>query len=571
MEQGTLLQNIFNNYEIRIFNEFNDLLSSDTAILEVLKYYEDICLRSDIIKEFEADIKNSNILKSLNKNISKFHINSGHRKNHNSIIALELLINKNIEKINFNKLKVEQCTFNDQVSNIEKNINMLLDYYDLFIAKNAVESGRYDIVLKDNTIKFTNKDYNKKYNIQGYIEKIIWRNKGKKLFNSTYDIGEKKYINSIYNELVDGLITLKPIDNLGVYSVHDFIGVWSILKYLSYVSIGAKLIICKNNINTILKHNIGGIRDFFDLIWDYVQNRIVGNNSHENSIGYINVDYVKSKAKDIFNIDNGLADKIIGDLMYKDTSFKFSLQEYPLLEVENGIAFSNYYINNEIAIEILMKKKSKSLYKGFYDKVHTEEIEPRICKEIENKFSKNKRFMVKSIKDVISENNGQIQSQIDIFLYDINKKDIMIIEVKDHIEKLDTRNVVNQVRFEMNTKKKGNAVQQLKLQKKLIEIQNNLEKYIDNVSIDEINNIYLGYCETFYSGTPKFIDELNKQDIAFIPYSNLLKKYNFKSLKELYDHYYFAKYISSNKDSFEEYTIKIDEYDIIIPSFKSDN
>lgn len=565
MEQETLLQNIFNNYEIRVFNEFNDLLSSDTAILEVLKYYEDICLRTDIIKEIEVDIKNSNILKRLNKNIARFHINPGHRKNHNSIIALELLLNKNIEKINFNKLKAEQCTFNEQVSSIEKNISMLLDYYDLFIAKNAVESGRYDIISNDNTIKFINKDYNKKYNIQGYIEKIIWNNKSKKTSNNTYDI------NSIYNRLVDQLITLKPIDNLGVYSVHDFIGVWSILKYLSYVSIGSKLIICKNNINTILQHNIGGIEDFFDLIWDYIQNRIVGNNLHENSIGYINIDYVKSKAKDIFNIDNKLTDQIIGDLIYKDTSFKFSLQEYPLLEVENGIAFSNYYINNEIAVEILMKKKSKSLYKEFYDKVHTEEIEPRICKEIENKFSKNKRFMVKSIKDVISQNNGQIQSQIDIFLYDINKKDIMIIEVKDHIEKLDTRNVVNQVRFEINTKKKGNAVQQLKLQKKLIEIQNNLEKYIDNVSINEINNIYLGYCETFYSGTPKFIDELSKQDIAFIPYYNLLKKYNFKSIKELYDYFYFAKYISLNKDSFEEYTMKIDEYDIIIPSFTSYN
>lgn len=569
--QETLFQEIFKNYEIEVFNEFDDLLRADTTIIELLKYYEDICLRSDIIKETEADLKNSKIIKQFNMNTKNFHLDPGYRKNHNTIIALELLLNKNIDKITFNKLNNDQCTFNGYVSNIEKKINKLLDYYDLFIAKNAVESGRYDITIKDNSIKFINKDYNFKYNIQGHMEETLWNNKSNKMSITNTDIDEKKIISSIYNTLEDNLATLEIKDNLGFYSVHDFIGVWSILKYLSYVSIGSKLLICKNNINETLANNIGGVRDYFDILWNYIKNRIVGNNLIENSIGYIDTAYMKNTAKSIFNINNNHTEQIIRDLIYKDTNFKFSLQEYPLLDVENGIAFSNYYINNEIAVEILMKKKSKNLYKEFYDKIHTEEIEPRICKEIVNKFSKNKRFIVKSIKDVISQDNGQIQSQIDIFLYDINKKDIMIIEVKDHIEKLDTRNVVNQVRFEINTKKKGNAIQQLKLQKQLIEIQRNLEKYIDNISINDINNIYLGYCETFYAGTPKFIDELNKQDIAFMPYSILLKKYNLKSLKELYDYFYSAKYISTNKVNFEEYTIKVGGYEIIIPSYKINN
>lgn len=177
-------------------------------------------------------------------------------------------------------------------------------------------------------------------------------------------------------------------------------------------------------------------------------------------------------ASNKFNINDTTVENIINDLIYKNKNDKkFSLEEYPFLAAEQGIIFSGYYIVNEIILEILIKKKSKVLYKETYDRIHTQEIEPRICKEIEAKFNVNRRFKVKAISDVISKDNGLVQSQIDIFLYDINKKDIMIIEVKDHVEKLDTRDVVNQVKFEINMKKKGNVIKQLQVQNELIKIQ----------------------------------------------------------------------------------------------------
>lgn len=567
MENKRKINEIFNDYEQKIFKKLeNLLLSAEIAILDIIMYYEDVCLRSDVINYMVDSINRNNFIVSISR---KIKVDSGERRNHNIAVVLELIIRKNITKFKLNKLSYQQCEFNENRKVIEENIEEILDYYDLYLAKNALESGRYDVCFNEkNTIEFINKDYNTKYNIQGHLERVKWNNFDSKEVGKSIENSNENLLNKIYNYLVKNLFTLKLEDNLGVYSVKEFIEVWSIIYYLAINMIVNKNRLCINKMCKYIEYNSDDIESYFNAAEKYIKNYIVCEKEAENRIQYISLDFFKMLALNKFQINNITVENIINDLIYQNhKDKKFSLEEYPFLSGEKGIIFSGYYIVNEIALELLMKKKSKVLYKDTYDRVHTQEIEPRICKEIETKFSRNKRFKVRALSDVISKDNGLVQSQIDIFLYDINKKDIMIIEVKDHIEKLDTRDVVKQVQFEMNMKKKGNVIKQLKVQNELIKIQKNLNKYIQDVSINDINNIYLGYCETYYAATPKFLEDLKNEHIVFMPYKYLLKKFNCKSLKELYDYFYHVKYIDMSKFANKKYTIDRQGYKFIIPTF----
>lgn len=56
-----------------------------------------------------------------------------------------------------------------------------------------------------------------------------------------------------------------------------------------------------------------------------------------------------------------------------------------------------------------------------------------------------------------------------------------------------------------------------------------------------------------------------------MPFKYLIKKYNCKSLRELYDYFYNVKYIDTGKFVNKEYTINRYGYKFIIPTFDHTN
>lgn len=110
-----------------------------------------------------------------------------------------------------------------------------------------------------------------------YYKKKFKNYDGKKVEQNIENINEN-LLNKIYEYLVKNLFTLRIEDNLGVYTVKEFIEVWSIIYYSSVNTIANKNYLSINRMSKYIQDNSFHIKSLFDVIGEYIIDHIVGKN-----------------------------------------------------------------------------------------------------------------------------------------------------------------------------------------------------------------------------------------------------------------------------------------------------
>ncbi|NFG26354.1 hypothetical protein FDB37_08105 [Clostridium botulinum] len=552
------LKSMFADFKANVLENIKKAIDSSNFPLEFLMYYDDVCLRDEIIKEIE-------------RMGGKKHRYSHSRYKHLVITIFEIIIRDVLKDKKLDNVKIDNTIVKNNIQIIHKNVDMLMDYYHVYIAKNAAQSNRYNVKIEENKYKFTNKEFNLEYNIQGYYEKNnIFQYKGDPYFE--YCFGKpisSECIKRIYEWFVSNLDTLEESDDLGKYSVSEFLYVWSVIYFAASTNCVFKNLRTSQALKEYLDATAIDIKTAFESIFDFIKNSIDGKENVHTLIGYLGYNEFLDMILKSTNLKKETVGDIISDLIYNGGDTKYTLMQYPVLKMEDKIIVPSYYILNECHAEMLMKRKSKLLYDSTYSKIHKNVIEPRLCLKLKDALDVNKNFKIICSSETIKDTSSTNQSQIDIFIYDERNKDIMIIEVKDHIAKLDNVEVINQVNFEKNATSKG-AIQQLENQENLIKIQRNLSLFLEDVRIEDINNIYLGYCETYYLGTPRFISDLENKKIAYMPYKLLTNMNKWSSVKKMYYYFLKARYLNDRNDyTYHEEEIKRFGYEIKIPMYEN--
>ncbi|MBU3130766.1 hypothetical protein [Clostridium tagluense] len=555
-----MLKDMFEDIKKNTIESIKNVIDSCNFPLELFMYYDDVCLRDELISEMELIV-------------GKKHEYGHIRYKHLVITILEIMIREVFKNKQLSDTSIDNRIVKHNIGIIHKNIDLLIDYYDLYVAKNAVFSNRYDVKIIDNTYEFYNKEFNLDYNLQGYYEKNnVFKYKGS--LNIDQYIGKpinSKMIGEIYQWFVSNLDTLKESDNLGVYTVCDFLYVWSVLYFCANTNCYIKAERVKPALKKYIDETAQDIKSCFESISNFIKNSIEEREEFITLIGYMEYSNLVNMILEVTKLKKEIVECIINDLVYNDKKTKYTMMQYPILRFENRLIIPGYYILNECHVEMLMKKKSELLYNDTYVLTHEKNIEPRICLKVKEMLEINKNFIVICNSDTLNEVGTGNQSQIDIFIYDKKNRDILIIEVKDHISKLDSVEVTNQVSFEINSFR-GNAVEQLEKQERLIRIQRNLDLFLTNIKVEDVNNVYLGYCETYYLGTPRFISDLENRKIAYIPFKLLPKMNKWSSVKKMYYHFVKARYLyKRSKYSYSVKEVNNFGYKIKIPMYEHKN
>ncbi len=552
-----LVKSMFEDIKKNIMESIKIVIDSCNFPLEFFMYYDDLCLRHEIISDIEL---------AIGKKHEYGHI----RYKHLVITVFEIILREVIKNKELSESKIDNKIVKHNIGILHKKIDILMDYYDLYVAKNAVLSDRYDVKILNNTYEFLNKEFNLEYNIQGYYEKNnVFKYKG--------DLDIHKYIGQainieciekIYKWFVNNLDTLEESDNLGKYTVSNFLYVWSVLYFCAYTNCIVKVERASRALEKYINETAEDIKSYFDSLLNFIKYPIEEREDFFTLIGYIEYSSLVDMILSVTNLSKEIVECVINDLIYNDKKIKYAMMQYPILKFNSRIIVPAYYIINECHVEIIMKKKSEILYNSIYVTEHKNSIEPRICLNVKEMLDINKNFKIICSSETINEEGTGNQSQIDVFIYDEKNRDIMIIEVKDHISKLDNVEVTNQVSFEINSFK-NNVIDQLENQKNLIRIQRNLNLYLSNVKTEDINNIYLGYCETYYLGTPRFISDLERRGISYIPFKLLPKMNKWPSVKKMYYHFLKARYLNKkNKYSYNIKEINRFGYKIKVPMYE---
>lgn len=561
MENKLKVREIYNEYKQHTYKKIERVIESENFPLEFILYYEDTYIRTLLAKE---SINLCNFL--LNNNNKSCGLD---RRLHKIMSVINMIIKDNSTKILIGR-EVNVNTIKQNIKIIDENIEDLLNYYDIYIAKNALEAGRYEIEINNKKLEFISKEYNKTINLQGFYEKnnVFQYSEGLDLSEHIGKPSNRECINKIFRWFTENLETLNLTDRIGNYTVEEFLKVWSCIIFICETTATMKKVKVHSDLKRELDMKADDIESALECVLNFVGESTEGK---DDTFTFINVltilsaiDYIKS----LTDTGEETIKNILEDLIYSNCNAEYSIVDYPILRYGDTLVFSTFCILYGYNVEILMKKKGELLYKKIYNIEHNNKIEPRICDKIRDVLSLNNNFEVFCISETINNEDTREQSQIDVLIYDKFKRDIMIIEVKDHISKIDYIDVTNQVKFEMNSIRNG-IVKQLTLQQKLIKLQYNLNKFLPNIKSEDINSIYLGYCETFYLGTPRFIEELKNRNVAYIPYKLLLKNYKHNSVKKLYYYFLENRYVKTNI-KYSHYVEKIEclGYEIIIPKFE---
>ncbi|MBU3187211.1 hypothetical protein [Clostridium estertheticum] len=561
-----LVKDMFEDIKKNTMESIKNVIDSCNFPLEFFMYYDEVCIKEKLIFEIES---------KYGEKHDHVHIEYKHLV----ITVFDIIIREQFKnKRLLPEINSDERIVKRNIGILHKNIDLLIDYYELYVAKNALFSDRYNVKILQNTYEFYNKEFNLDYNIQGYYEKNnVYKYKGS--LNMEQYIGKpinSKMIKEIYQWFASNLDTLIESDKLGEYTVCDFLYVWSIIYFSSYTTCYIKAERAKQDFKKYIDENSHDIKSYSESILDYIKNSIEEREEFLTLIHCIEYSSFVDMILSVTSLQKEIVECIINDLIYNDKKINYTMMQYPLLMNDNGIIIPGYYILNECNVEIIMKKKSQLLYKNTYVLTHKKIIEPRICLKVKEMLEINKNFIVICNSDTLNEVGTGNQSQIDIFIYDKKNRDIMIIEIKDHISKLDNVEVTNQVKLETNAFKKNatkkNAIDQLENQEKLIRIQRNLDLFLTNVKVEDINNVYLGYCETYYLGTPRFIRDLESRRIAYIPFKLLHKMNKWKSVKKMYYHFEKARYLYK-RSNYSYYIKDVNNfgYKIKIPMLKHKN
>lgn len=567
------MDKIYEEMKEKVNATLKETLDSSNFLLELLVFYDHCCLQGDIRSQIVMEVSSAHKMLFNGSYSSSYNYKQNKFYNHRLLSVIDLITRYNSELLTEGYGKpIEMSKIPYRVQKLQDNIDLLLDYLDIVIAKDALYSKRYiGKIIDINTLVLSN--VSTKYNIQGsairknpYLREI-----DKRVIQKIGQPLRKSIARLVYNDLLCKLTTLKPIDTIAIgYTVHDFISVWSIILWLALSYTEYQTIVgvrkCWESIDLQSQITATGIKEFYDILTQYLllQNKKIGNIA----IPTLSVSYIKEAVNNYFGVSLEKIQLILDDLTYKleNSQFEYKLLDYPVIYIHDSIYISPWMVLHEIDPEILLKRKSKAQYSNIYDELHTVDIEPRLCNKIRTILQVNDNFLVKVIPDTLNDESSKEQSQIDIFIYDKKTRDILIIEVKDHIAKLDQINPQNQVKFEMNVFRKD-IVGQLERQRKLLMLQRNLDLFLCNISKDEIGDIYMAYCEQHYLGTPNFIERLQNKSIAFIPYAVLTNNCRFDSVEEMYNYFFNVKYIDDKLYTYFDYEINVGSYKVSIPAF----
>jgi hypothetical protein len=472
-------------------------------------------------------------------------------------------------------------------SNLYDRINSLLDYRSYNIAFEAFKNDRY--LCK----KVSNKSYTFKYFdpmiSSSKLESWYMNKKSKPIFSTScdesvlkelannsimhYGISTRGNIKRVVRNLQEKFYFFTPNMDNGYYTIEEFQKVWAyfiiksyeteVINDYNYYRTRNEFMVSSSQIAS----NQKSLKSFFGSITNQYQNLTPKIFSKTTYLLRISKSEFMEHCKKLTGLTDDKISLILGDLLYKDSSSKYSIFSTPIFETNEEYYCSSRIIlkiNIEFQIQRLWNKK----YKSIYSTIHNQVIEPKMCKMISDKFKLNPNFIIAIPTDNFRLNG--LNMEFDIVIFEKSTGDVMIIEAKDHIAKLDTADIINTGYLEKDVfKEKGQPVEQLDKQSKAIRDIDIISKVFPNINIRSVNRVFKTYCELYYTGTYQFFKKLEGFDIAFIPFT-LLREYGEIKNKSLYEvHKYFMQqeFIGSENYVEENTTLKLFNYNFRIPMF----